>query len=123
MAKQRKFKDRESILEEQNEKLKESIKKKDRVIRQKNRTIRQLKSEVKTAVDAFLDTEYHYRDINDSKTLSESLKEAKEGKARNTKERCPKCGSDDLKTFKFTGFFIKSCKCGYRNKFDEEQHI
>lgn len=125
MAKQKRFKDRESILEEENEKLKKTIKDKDRVIRQKNRTIKQLKGEVRTAVDAFLDTQEHYSEISDSKTLSQAISEAKDGKAKKPRnEQCSKCSSHDVTKMKFTGFHINTCnKCGYKSRVDEEQEI
>ena len=123
MARQKKFKDRESILENENESLKKQIKDKDRVIRQKDRTIKQLKGEVKTAVDAFLDTQDHYREFSDGKTLSEAIEDAKNGGASKRKEQCPKCGSHDITRMLFTGFHIKTCKCGYKSRIDEEQEI
>lgn len=121
MAK-KKFKDNESILEAENEKLKKIIKEKDRVIRQKDRTINQLKSEVKTAVDAFLETNNHYREIGESKTLSEAIDDANKGKATRINLKCPKCSSN-MKRLLFTGFYIESCKCGYKSRINEEDKI
>lgn len=124
MATKRKEKDRESILENEIDRLNKVIKEKDKVINQKKRVIKQLKSEKNQAMDTFIDTEHYLREVTDGKPLSEIMNTIKNGKPLNKEnEPCPTCGSRDLKTLIYTGFHIKSCSCGYRKKFNEEEEI
>ena len=120
----RKEKNVESALEMENERLKKTIRDKDKVIKQKDRTIRQLKSEAKTAMDGFSGTESFLREVTNGKPLSEVIKTVKRGDPLSDEiEPCPKCGSREIVTLIYTGFFIKTCLCGYRKRFNEEQEI
>lgn len=113
----KKGKDRVEALEEEVRKLKATI-------RNKNSKIRQLKSEVRTARDAFVESEVYLKDVIDGKPLSEVLKEVSKGKRLNLDtEKCPDCGSIGMKKIIFTGFHIRSCQCGYRKKINEERQI
>jgi len=113
----KKGKDRVEILEEENSKLKKAIRRKDR-------TIRQLKSEVQTAHQAFRQTETYLKEITNDRPLSEILKTVESGKPLSKiRKPCPKCGSGSMNKIIFTGFHVISCKCGYRNRVDEEQEI
>jgi len=113
----KKGKDRVEILEEENSKLKKAIRRKDR-------TIRQLKSEVQTAHQAFRQTETYLKEITNDRPLSEILKTVESGKPLSKiRKSCPKCGSEGMNKIIFTGFHVISCKCGYRNRVDEEQEI
>lgn len=124
MAGKRKEIDRETVLENENEKLKKIIRDKDKVISQKDRTIKQLKSEAKQAMDNFVGTEHYLREVTDGKPLSEVINTVKNGKPLSKEgEPCPKCGSKDVTILIYIGFHIKSCTCGYRKRINEEQEI
>ena len=114
----RKSKDKLEILEEENAKLKKAMRRKDR-------TIRQLKSEVQTAQEAFRQTETYLKEITNDRPLSEILKNVEAGKPLSpvTDMQCPKCGSTALNRIVFTGCHIISCKCGYRNRVDEQEEV
>jgi predicted RNase H-like nuclease (RuvC/YqgF family) len=113
----RKAKGKIEVLEDENLKLKKAI-------RSKDKTIRQLKSEVETAKEAFRQTETYLKEITNDRPLSEIIKTVVEGKPlKKIKNTCPKCGSEEMKKIIYTGFHVISCKCGYRNRVDEEQEI
>ena len=100
------------------------VKKLQNTIRAKNTVIRNLKGQVCTAETAFKQTEMYLQEVTNGKPLSEVLKMAESGRFTSTiGEPCPKCGSHDMKKILFTGFYIITCECGYRNKVDEEQKI
>jgi len=111
----KKEKDKTEILEKENAKLK-------KVLRGKERTIRQLKSEARTAEEAFRVTETYLKEITDDRPLSEILRTVEAGKPLSkVSDPCPKCNSINMKKIIFTGFHIISCHCGYRNRVDEER--
>jgi len=113
----KKQKDKLEVLEDENSRLKKAIRRKDR-------TIKQLKSEVSTAQEAFRQTETYLKEITNDRPLSEILKNVESGKPLSKiSDPCPKCGSANMKKIIFTGFHVISCKCGYRNRVDEEREI
>lgn len=113
----KKPKDRTDILEDENSKLKKTIRRRDK-------TIRQLRSDAKTAEEAFRRTETYLKEVTDGKPLSEILRTVESNKPLSPiKKSCPKCNSRDMKKIIFTGFYVISCKCGYRNRVDEKQEI
>lgn len=113
----KKPRDRVEILEEQ-------VKKLQNTIRGKNKTIRQLKSNSSTFEAAWRKTEIYLKEVTNGKPLHEVLKTVEEGKPLTVvKDDCPTCGQHNMNKILFTGFYIISCTCGYRNKIDEEQEI
>jgi hypothetical protein len=76
---------------------------------------RRLKSEINTLMEAWHKTEIYLKDITRNKTLSEVVKNVKTNN-KMREERCPECGSQDIKTIKLKHKVIKTCKvCNYRD--------
>lgn len=113
----KKQKDRTELLEERVKDLK-------RILRSKDRTIRQLKSEVKTAEDAFNVTEVFLKEVTDDRPMSEILRTVESNQPLSKLgDACPNCNQRSMKKILFTGFHIVSCECGYRTRVDEGRAI
>ena len=106
------------------EALEEVVRKLKNTIKRRDKTIRQLRSEIKTIEQAWRTTEVYLKEITNGKPLSEVLETVEAGKPLSKlNDSCPKCNSNEMKKIIFTGFYIVSCSCGYRNKVDEERKI
>jgi len=106
------------------EQLEEHIRKLKAAVRKKDKTIKQLKGQVASAQTAFKTTEVYLKEITNGKPLSEVIRTVESGKPLSkVDDECPQCHSHDMKKILFTGFYIISCTCGYRNKIDDKQEI
>ncbi len=92
----------------------------EKQISKMEKEIRRLKSEVKTLQEALTKTDEYLVDMVKDKTVEEVMQEVKDNADVVLQEKCPNCGTDEMKQINLgTIKIIKCTRCSYRNRLNE----
>lgn len=82
--------------------------------------IRRLKSEVRILQEALATTDEYLADMVKDKTVEDVVQNVKNNADIVLKEKCPNCGTDEMKQINLgTIRIIKCTRCSYRNRLNE----
>jgi predicted transcriptional regulator len=92
----------------------------DKQIQKLEREIRRLKTENKTLHDAMRKTDEYLIDMVKDKTVEEVMQSIKDNADVVVQEKCPNCGTDEMKKINLGTIKIIACtRCSYRNRLNE----
>lgn len=90
-------------------------------IRRLEKENRRLRSENKTLKNAWEATETYLIAISRDKTINDIFQEIEEKTDRKVKEKCPKCGCEEMTRINLGNIKIICCSgCDYRNRVNEK---
>lgn len=89
----------------------------EKQIRSLEKENRRLKSENKTLHDTLKKNDDYIYEMVKHKTVEELMTEVKENSEVTIKEKCPNCGTDEMKKINLGTMQIVACtRCPYRNR-------
>lgn len=89
----------------------------EKQIRSLESEVRRLKNELKTAQEALTRTDDYLIAITKDKTVEQVMKNVKEHTDATVHEKCPKCGTDEMKIINLGAMKLLCCtRCDYRNR-------
>ena len=89
----------------------------EKQIRSLESEIRRLKNELKSAKEALEKTDSFLIEMTKDRTVEQVMQDVKDHTDQAVKEKCPKCGTDEMKKINLGTFKIIACtSCSYRNR-------
>jgi predicted nuclease with TOPRIM domain len=92
----------------------------EKQIRKLEKEVRRLKTENKTLQDALSKTDDYLIDMVKDRTIEEIMQNIRETTDVVVQEKCPNCGTDEMKKINLGTIKIIACsRCSYRNRLNE----